>query len=217
MVEREVVDDACRIIDSESAEWSSSAERIALAVENKIAKCTREKRSLPFEVFEALFSGIKHCNSEIAVIHRKTGKIFLPKRKPNERWAGLLHLPGTTHVFESLSEATERLLRNELDGFGFKLNLKDLRRVAVSEITVDQRGNAICQANWFVAFVQDMPSKARSAFYAAHEIPWGSVVAGNKDALRWFMARDFLASRWSWRRFRLRLRLLLFRLSGLGG
>lgn len=180
---------ALALINMDGTEWTAAEEQIAVKIKKKFANCARQKKRIPTTVFEANLKGNKSVNSDVAVIVEPGRKIYLPGRDPHVAFAGKLHLPGTTHGYETLAEATERLLDSELAMFGFKLN--DLKWLGVLDLQDLPR--APTQSNLYVVQIHDIPQGLEKDFYAASEIPWDLLVVSHRAVtLPWLIEHDHL-------------------------
>lgn len=175
--------EALKCINHESTDWMDSEVQIAVKVLYKYANCVRNKLPVPTPIFEAHNHGTKTINSDIAVFDLR-GKVYLVGREPGQLWADTIHLPGTTHCYEWLQEATERLLASELRDFNLKF--ENLERIGVIELQDEPR--AMCQSNLFKAVIQEIPPGKERMFFVKDDIPWDQVVFSHRTVtLPWLI------------------------------
>lgn len=186
--EQEIVVKAIRLLNAGSLEWSEAGEHLTAAAMAKYSNCVRNKKNVPHSVFETHNRGTKTVNSDIAIFDPK-GRIYLVGREPGQLWADTIHLPGTTHAYEWLQEATERLLATELKNFSLKYS--DLKRVEVLELQDEPR--AMCQSNLFTTWIETTPAGTEEKFFAKDSIPWNQVVFSHRTVtLPWFIEHGYL-------------------------
>ena len=175
---------ALNLMKQDSTEWTEEEQKIAIKVMKKFANCAKQKARIPQAVFEANLEGNKSVNSDVAVILWPR-RIYLPRRGPSESFAGKLHLPGATHRYETLEEATGRLLDTELKMFGFKH--EDLEWLTLLDLQDLPRAPA--QSNLYaVRSFGDVPKDLLKDFYRADEIPWDQVVESHRTVtLPWLI------------------------------
>lgn len=183
----EIVNKAVRLIEAGRFKWSDAAVVLHEALMAKYNNCVRNMQSVPQRVFEANNRGTKTCNSDVAILDPKR-RIYLVPREKCELWEGQLHLPGTTHRYEWLQEATERLLGGELKNF--ELEFENLHRAGVIELQDEPR--AMCQSNLFFARIQHIPIGKEGMFYAKDHIPWERVVYSHRTVtLPWLINNGY--------------------------
>ena len=179
------------LVDVDNREWTPVERAVAVAILTKYANCVRARVVIPEPVFEANLLGNKSVNTDVAVIHTsKEGKrIYLSRRTSSEIFTGKLHLPGVTHRYESLLEATQRLLNTELSVFNFQI--ADLTPLGVLDLQDLPRGPV--QSNLYLARIDSVPEGLEKDFYIASEIPWDDILVSHKTVtLPWLIKHDYL-------------------------
>jgi hypothetical protein len=180
---------AHRLIRPGRLNWTNLEIAIAVSILKKFATCRQNGWIVPFAVFEAHAEGTKLVNSDVAIIDPR-GRIYLIERGAKELWAGQLHLPGCTHAYETLKQATQRLLDNELKLF--RLKLADLCHIG-EPLEMQDLPRGPIQSNLFIARIERIPQGIKGRFYAAKEILWKRlVVSHRKVSLPWLINHHYL-------------------------